>query len=329
MSIKVSVIIPTFKRPELLLKCLGQLTRKNFPKEKYEVIIITDGLDMETVSELTEFYAQQTFLNLYCYSSYEKKGHAAARNKGVQYAKGELVIFTEEDCLPLRTWIHEYWSTYTSSREKEIAFAGKTIVPYSVMPDHEKNVANVQTAEFATTNCAITKTALTKVNGFDENFSIAWFGDSDLQFKLIKASIPIHYVKAVIIHPVHKAKWGTCLTEQRKTVFNALLYKKHPELYKQKISTGPAWNYYAMVFLFCFFAISIFRSFYLVALISFSMWLWFVFKLSLKRVGSTSKKISQVIEMIVTSAIIPFLSVFWSLYGSFKYKTLFLRHINQ
>lgn len=325
MSIQVSVIIPTFKRPALLIKCLINLAQQNYLKEKYEIIVVTDGPDIETKTEVACFSQQHLFLNLTCYSLKEKKGPAAARNKGVKYATGELIVFTDDDCLPQRDWLNAFWNMYQSINKKDAAFTGKTIVPNIKTPtDHEKNIGNLQTAEFITANCAITKKAFEKTGGFDEDFSVAWREDSDLHFKLIERSIPIHQTNAVIIHPVRKAAWGISLKEQKKSLFNALLYKKHSFLYKQRINPKPLWNYYAMILLFCIAVISIVNGFYAAALILFTAWLLLLTEFIIRRLKSTSKNISHVIEMIITSAVIPFLSVFWTLYGAFKYKTFFL-----
>jgi glycosyltransferase involved in cell wall biosynthesis len=326
MNIEVSVVIPTYKRPALLIKCLIHLAGQNFSKEKYEVIVVTDGPDYDTKNEVTLFSQQHLFFNLSCYNLKEKKGPAAARNKGVQNAKGELILFTDDDCLPQADWVNAYWNTYESSRKKEVAFTGQTIVPHSKTPtDYEKNIANLETAEFITANCAITKNIFNKVDGFDEAFPIAWREDSDMHFKLIEASVPIHHTKnAVVIHPVRKAKWGVSLKEQKKSLFNALLYKKHTELYKQRISAKPLLNYYAMTFLFLLSAITFIRGFNFLAGMFFLAWFLLFAEFVFRRLKTTSKNLSHVVEMIVTSALIPFLSVFWTLYGSFKYKTLLL-----
>jgi GT2 family glycosyltransferase len=326
MNIHASIIIPTFKRRALLNKCLTQLAHQNFPKEKYEVIVVTDGPDIEAKTEVAYFSQQELFFNIYCYSLKEKKGPAAARNKGVQLAKAELIVFTDDDCLPQTDWLKSFWNAYKLTNKTEAAFTGQTIVPHSDKPtDYEKNIANLQAAEFITANCAITKKAFNKVGGFDEAFPIAWREDSDMHFKLIKAAIPIHEIKnAVVIHPVRKASWGISLKEQKKSAFNALLYKKHVDLYKQKISAKPLWNYYAMILLLSISLICIITGFYTAALLSFLVWLILLTEFTIRRLRTTSKKISHVIEMIATSALIPFLSVFWTLYGSFKYKTLLL-----
>ena len=326
MNIEISVIVPTYKRPALLMNCIKHLEAQNFFKAQYEVIVVTDGPDINTKNEIEKFAQQHLSFNIYCYNLNEKKGPAAARNKGVQYAKGSLIVFTDDDCLPQAEWLTEYWNAYTSNKENNVAFTGRTIVPNSKAPtDYDRNVANLQTAEFITANCAITKQAFNKVAGFDEEFPIAWREDSDMHFKLIEASVPIHHVdKATLIHPVRKAGWGVSLKEQKKSAFNALLYKKHPELYRQKISAKALWNYYAMIYLFIFFTICMLRGFDFLAFLFFITWLLLLVEFIVRRLRNTSKKLSHVIEMIVTSAIIPFLSVFWTIYGSLKYKTFLL-----
>lgn len=326
MSIKISVVIPTFKRPALLIKCLQHLAQQNFPKENYEVIAVTDGPDISTKTEIAYFLQQHRTFNLSCYNLQEKKGPAAARNKGVEYAKGELIVFTDDDCLPQACWLNAYWDFYISAGVNEAAFTGRTVVPNTETPtDYQKNIAHLETAEFITANCALTKNAFYKVGGFDENFSVAWREDSDMHFKLIKASVPVYQVhNAIVVHPVRKAGWGISLKEQKKSAFNALLYKKHTSLYKQRINPKPLWNYYAMILFFCIAIISLVNGFVIAALISIAAWLFLLTRFILQRLRSTSKKLPHVFEMIITSALIPFLSVFWTLYGAFKYKTFFL-----
>ena len=326
MSIKISVIIPTWQRPELLIKCLKKLSEQSFPKRCYEVIVITDGPDIETQSVVSLLSEQELLFNVFCYSTNEKKGPAAARNKGVTYAKGRLLVFTDDDCLPHQDWLIAYWNFHGALDKAESAFTGQTVVPRSTPPtDYEKNIANLETAEFITANCALTKAAFEKVNGFDESFPIAWREDSDMHFRLIKKNIAIYTVKnAVVVHPVRQAKWGVSLKEQKKSLFNALLYKKHVGLYKQKIRAQPVWNYYMMIALFCVFIGAFISASTVIALIAFSGWFIFFVEFTVRRLRPTSKKRMHVLEIITTSFFIPFLSVFWTLYGAIKYKTFFL-----
>ena len=323
---KVSVIIPTYKRPELLIKCLKKLCEQNFSKAFYEVVVVTDGADIETESIVNLMLHQCDDLNLSCYSLPEKKGPAAARNKGAYLAKEELILFTDDDCLPHKNWIENFWNAYQTNKQELIAFTGRTIVPHANTPtDYEKNITHLETAEFITANCACTKKTFNAVNGFDEDFPIAWREDSEFQFRLINHNIPIIKVEdAIIEHPVRTAHWGISIKEQKKSMFNALLYKKHPELYKAKISAHAVWMYYAIIALFVIFMASVFYPKPFLSTTSFLLWMMFVLIFTEKRLKGTSKKISHVAEMFTTSLIIPFLSVYWTLYGSIKFKTLLL-----
>ncbi|MGI8951297.1 MAG: glycosyltransferase family 2 protein [Chitinophagaceae bacterium] len=328
---KVSVIIPTYKRPELLSKCLTALINQTFNKNDYEIIVVTDGPDEETVKGIKNLKLkiksiEHQISNIKLISLREKRGPAAARNAGWQSASSELILFTDDDCVPSKNWIESYWNVYIDQQQKEVAFTGKIKVPLSKKPtDYERNTANLETADFVTANCACTKTALQKVNGFDENYKMAWREDSDLEFKLLKNNIPIKKnYEAFVIHPVRKAAWGVSLKEQKKSMFNALLYKKFPDLYRKKIYENPLWNYYAMIVLITIACISFFKNAELIAIISLSIWLVLLFQFTYKRLKGASKKISHVIEMVLTSIFIPFYSVYWTLYGAVKFKVLFL-----
>ncbi len=323
---KISVIVPTYKRQALLLKCIAALANQSFCRTDYEVIIVTDGFDDNTKSEVINYRKEHLDINISCVRLEKKKGPASARNKGASLAEGELILFTDDDCIPHYKWIENFWNIYQSQQKKLIAFSGKTIVPRSIEPtDYEKNIAHLETAGFITANCACTKEAFEQINGFDEDFTVAWREDSEFQFRLIKNSISIIKVnEAIIVHPVRSTFWGISIKEQKKSMFNALLRKKHPDLYKEKISNKTVWNYYFMIILFTLLIITIITANFNIALLSFLYWMVLVLIFTIKRLQGTSKRFYHVLEMFTTSMIIPFLSVYWTLYGSIKYKTLLL-----
>ena len=323
MHIKCSVVIPTFKRPHLLKQCLCSLLQQQI-NVRYEVIVVSDGKDKDTEALMNEFSDSQI---PFIYASLDKKcGPAAARNKGWQIAKGELIAFTDDDTQPSMQWLHQYWEAYIEQRTNRVAFTGVVKVPLPQYPtDYERNTAGLETADFVTANCACTKEVLHYINGFDEDFTMAWREDSEFQFRLLKAGIPIIKVSAaIVVHPVRKAMWGVSLNEQKKSMFNALLYKKHPHLFRKKILSSPLWNYYGIILSFVAAVILLATSFYLTALVTASIWLFLLSKFVMKRLQTTSLSLSHVSEMIVTSLLIPFLSVFWTLYGAYKFKVFFL-----
>ncbi|TZF82607.1 glycosyltransferase [Pedobacter sp. BS3] len=317
MEVKISVVIPTYRRPGLLVNCMEALRRQTFHKNAYEVIVVSDGPD-ETTAEILAEYPEVKLL-----PTAVKKGPAAARNRGWLEAKGRLIAFTDDDCIPDSNWLQTLWQYYQD--EDEIAYTGPVVVPLSSPPtDYEQNIANLETAEFVTANCACTKKALLKVGGFDERFRMAWREDSDLHFKFLEHNIPIHSTPATVVHPARKAQWGVSIREQKKGIFNALLYKKYPGLYKQRIRPRPLWNYYAMVLLFAgIIPALMFRQTWL-ALAFAGGWLALALIFSKKRLSATSHATNHVAEMMLTSLVIPFLSLYWQFYGACKYRVLIL-----
>lgn len=319
---RITVVIPTYGRPELLRKCLTALNSQTFDKSTYEVIVVSDGPDRKTADLVQSFSEECTYL-LRFLSTDRKRGPAAARNLGWINSYAELIAFTDDDTVPDKNWLTNIWRNY--NQEEYAAFTGRVIVPVSSPPtDYERNVYNLETAEFVTANCACTKAALIRVGGFDERFQIAWREDSDLHFKFLENSIPIKKINASVLHPVRKAPWGISIKEQKKGVFNALLYKKYPDLYRQRIKPRPSWNYYLMVFSFLTIPPALISGSNAVALAAFCLWVLLLTSFTWKRLESTSRSKEHVIEMIITSIIIPFASIYWQFYGAWKYRVLFL-----
>jgi GT2 family glycosyltransferase len=316
----ISVVIPTYRRPQLLAMCLSALCDQDF-EGSYEIIVVSDGPDSSASDMIKNFKHGERvrFIEMPV-----KKGPAAARNYGWRRACSDLIAFTDDDTKPASNWLSAYWLAWGG--KERIAFTGKVIVPLPDNPtDYEKNTAGLETAEFVTANCCCTRLALEQAGGFDERFSMAWREDSDLHFKLMMEGIPIiNIAAAVVIHPVRSAGWGISLKEQRKGRFNALLYKKFPSLYRQRIQPYPMWDYYIMVMAPAFFITGLLTDHPWLPLFSFSAWAVLLVRFIWRRLKTTSKSLSHVLEMIVTSACIPFLSVYWQLYGAFKYNVAFL-----
>jgi len=322
MEIKISVVIPTYNRPQLLQKCLLNIINQSFNKNEYEIIVVSDGPDEITKTKVLE-YKKQGAVDISFLSLPNKKDPAAARNFGWRATNGLLIAVTDDDCLPETNWLKEIWEAYNN--ETEIVYTGKLIVPISKHPtDFELNTAKLETGEFVTANCTCTKKALVKVQGFDERFKVAWREDSDLHFKLLENNIPIFKNEnAIVIHPVRKANWGISIKEQKKSMFNALLYKKHRLLFKQRIKTKPTWLYYRIIVLFITGIILLFCHYYWLSIIMLFGWIALTTAFIIKRLRGTSHSFSHITEMVATSFIIPFLSVFWTLVGAIKYRVLF------
>ncbi|SDE45422.1 Glycosyltransferase, GT2 family [Dyadobacter soli] len=326
LPVNISVVIPTYKRPALLRKCLDALREQTYWRTFYEVIVVSDGPDRETEVLIERFIREQPDCAVFFHHLPAKKGPAAARNYGWKKSTGELVVFTDDDCIPDPCWLEEYAARYQAMAERFVAFTGRVIVPISPKPtDYEKNVAHLATAEFITANCTCSRAALEMTGGFDEDFPIAWREDSDLEFKLLELKIPIvHVPQAAVCHPVREADWGVSIAEQRKSMFNALLFKKHPQFYRAKISSGPVWTYYIIILATLAAIAALVAGMQGVAAAALAVWALAVGAFVIRRLKGTSDSLSHRLEMIFTSLVIPYLSVYWTLRGALRYKVFFL-----
>lgn len=94
--VQLSVVIPTYKRPQSLLHVLGALTQQAVLYDAYEVIVVSDGADRDTAAHLRTL---TTPLQLR-FIEQPHAGVATARNRGVDAAEGELIVFLDDDVIP-------------------------------------------------------------------------------------------------------------------------------------------------------------------------------------------------------------------------------------
>ena len=323
----VSVVVPTFKRPELLARCLDGLLSQDFDAQDYEIIIADDANCAETERQVTLIAEKARLLGgtvLYVpLSSSCSHGPAAARNAGWRAARGEVIAFTDDDCMPQEQWLK---AGVAAMADGVTGVAGHLIVPLEGTPtDYEYNAAQLGENDFVTANCFYRRDALLAVGGFDQRFTSAWREDSDLAFTLEERFARfITAQDAVVIHPVRPVQWGVSIRQQRKSMFNALLYKKHPALYRQKIQPAPPWHYYAIVCALLAMVIGAVIASGILALIGLLIWLGLTARFCVQRLRYTSHAPRHIAEMVVTSMLIPPLAIFWRLYGAVKFRVLFL-----
>ena len=287
MKPAVSVVVPTCGRPDLLRRCVAALEAQSLASDAYEIIVVDDTLT--------------------------RRGPAATRNIGWRRARAPIVAFTDDDTVPDRDWLARGLAAFAPGID---AVTGRIVMPLPETPtDYERNEQGLERAEFVTANLFVRRDLLMRLGGFDERFRLPWREDSDLHFRLLEAgSVIARAPDALVVHPVRPAPWGVSLRQQRKVMFDALLFRKHRALYRERIRRAPRWDYYAVV----------------VALAAGPFWppaffIWAVLtaRFCVYRLRGTSKAPAHVAEMVITSMLIPPLSVFWRLVGALKYRIRF------
>lgn len=325
LKLQVSVVVPTYKRPDLLRRCLEALLAQSLVPTAYEIVVVDDAPTPET-RYLVEGLASITrgVPALHYLTAPDTQGPAGARNRGWRFAAAPIVAFTDDDTVPDRDWL---WNGLQAMARDDLAAVwGRVVVPLPDSPtDHEKNTKGLERAGFVTANCLVRRDALEAIQGFDERFRRAWREDTDLYFRLTELVGPVAQApQAVVVHPARKAPWGVSLSQQANAYFDALLYKLHPQRFRQVVRRRPPWRYY--------FIVAAALGSGVAALAGASMWAALLLLAALagivdfahERLKGTSHAPAHVAEMVVTSAAIPFLSVYWRLAGSIRFRVLYL-----
>jgi glycosyltransferase involved in cell wall biosynthesis len=319
----VSVVLATYRRPQLLARSLEALLEQDFPRQRFEILVCDDGPDEETLSVVQRFRIRKEAPRLRYVPIRETQGPAGARNRGWRLARGDVVAFTDDDTIADRRWLSAGLAAMREQRA--MAVGGRIVVPLPPSPtDYELDAARLERAEFATANCFVLRSALEATGGFDERYTAAWREDSDLQFSLLRSGSKVGRApEAIVVHPVRPARWGVSVSQAKKSQFEALLYKKHRLHYRERIA-GPPWSYYAIAAsgIACVAALA--SGARIAAAVSGALWLALTLRFAAKRLRNTSRAPSHVVEMACTSILIPPLAILWRLYGAVKFRVAFL-----
>ncbi len=106
--IRISVIVPFYNSERYIGQCVEGLRNQNYPEERYEIIFINNG-SMDSSADIIRRHPQIKLI------SERKRGSYSARNRGLQSANGEIIAFTDSDCVPSGDWLNEIESAMANS----------------------------------------------------------------------------------------------------------------------------------------------------------------------------------------------------------------------
>ncbi|GAA4414850.1 glycosyltransferase [Nibrella viscosa] len=304
------------------MNCLDALSQQRLPYGQFEIIVVDDAKDEATAETVAEFI-RTTGIETRYLAQPQRLGMAAARNRGWKAARGRIIAFTEDDCLPQPDWLSNALAVFKRGAQ---VISGQVRVPVKDRTTNHERVTFADSISFVTTNCFILRSILQRVGGFEEQFDIAWREDSDLQFKLLQLGVPITKCPDVrIIHPIQQSSWWTSLKEERKQSYDALLYKRHPELFRQRIPMyrSQIVRYYASVCSVLIGLMALMMGNVFVAGLSFALWFMLALTLIMGRVAAEGADPKHLTYAVATALAKPFLSVYWRLHGAVKYKVLY------
>jgi glycosyltransferase involved in cell wall biosynthesis len=201
--IRISVVIPTLNRPGPLAACLKAL-EVSFPADA-ETIVVSDGGSKDLGTVVAPF-VKSLRLRLV---RIENSGPGAARNRGIELARGQIVAFTDDDCRPHPGWLAALAAGVRLSPPHAVGGATHNGLPENAYADAAQLVLFLLAAHdrarsgrerfLPSNNFAFPAQALIRVGGFDPRFRTA--EDRDLCRRWAQAGFTLGRVsKAVVDH---------------------------------------------------------------------------------------------------------------------------------
>jgi peptidoglycan/xylan/chitin deacetylase (PgdA/CDA1 family)/glycosyltransferase involved in cell wall biosynthesis len=240
-AIKLSVVISTYNRRAILARALPTVLEQDFPSDQYEVIVVVDGASDGTADYLRTLRPACSLRTI----EQANFGPGAARNAGINAARGELVLFLDDDifCEPGLVSAH----VHAHEGRDPIVICGET-PPSSESPPslavdwfedwyaaYLKRVRNdpvlrLPEEVWIGPNCSAPRRILLEHGGFDERFPAATVEDVELAYRLITAAIPFSFDERALAHHYYvKSAEDLIRHEAQHTGKNeVLLCRRHP-----------------------------------------------------------------------------------------------------
>jgi GT2 family glycosyltransferase len=206
----ISVIVPTYRRDEALIACLARLTPESqgLGADEFEVLVTDDAGSEETRRLLAERYPSVH------YGEGARRGPAANRNAGAARARGDLLVFLDDDCLPEPGLLAAYRRVFAEgmrTAEGRITTDG----PARRMDDEAP--INETGGYFWSCNVAVERRFFAALGGFDERFTDAAMEDVELRERIRRAGVKIVFVpEAAVVHPWRRAGGWPSLMKRAK-----------------------------------------------------------------------------------------------------------------
>jgi len=234
----LSVVIPTYNRLPILRQCLEALERQELapPITSFEVVLVDDGSTDDTVGWVRANQQQLPHVRLI---QQEHGGPAEGRNRGVEQARGDVIVFIDSDLVVLPDFLLRHAEALQrrwQERGDRLCFTYGAVVNTARFDDPSSEphkLSDVSFAYFATGNVAIDRELLERSGLFDTGFRLYGWEDLELGERLRRLGVElVRCPRAVGYH------WHPALSlaqiprlievERQRAAMGLVFFRKHP-----------------------------------------------------------------------------------------------------
>ena len=240
--VRISVVIPTYNRREILALCLSALAAQSIARKDFEVIVVDDGSSDGTEELCREFKPPFAFE----YIRQANAGAGAARRLGVEHARGEYLLMFNDDTIATRNLVEKHLRAQQNHRRHKLAVLGDFRYPPAaadraltyfigtspfLFPQISlKAGVHEQAALFVTCNLSLPRAAVLAAGSFSPEFRVA--EDSDLGVRMMRNGFRVLYLpEAAALHQHLPFTIGDLI--RRAECYGPAqlrLFRKYPEL---------------------------------------------------------------------------------------------------
>ncbi len=225
----VSVIIPTFNGAPRIGHCLSALAKQTI-EHQAEILVVNDG-STDNTAEIVSHYPGVRLINQ------ANLGPAAARNRGAKEAKGAIILFTDDDCIPMNDWLSSMIAPFEDPNVIGVKGAYRTrqrsLIARFVQIEYEDRyriMASLPYIDFIDTYSAgFRRDRFMEMNGYDISFPVACAEDVELSYRMSARGWLMKFVPGALVFHTHPDSLSRYLKKKYKFAFwRVLAVSKHP-----------------------------------------------------------------------------------------------------
>lgn len=266
----VSIIVPVFNGQKVVAACIESLLTQDYPMNRYEIIVVDNG-STDRTKELIEGFQtlgsrgqgktknqnldSSTYSLRYVYEF--QRGSYKARNTGISYAKGEIIAFTDSDCIADKSWLKHGVEAFSGKGVGCVAGGIKGATPTNFVEKYQndKNMLSQREASkffnylfFAqTANAFYRKEVFDKIGFFEDKWQTA--GDADFSWRMQRETdYKVVFKDDAVVYHKHRGSVRAYFLQGIKNgEGNVLLFKRYQANLSRKTVKQILWTIFWMV----------------------------------------------------------------------------------
>ncbi|MBL7071376.1 MAG: glycosyltransferase [Candidatus Omnitrophica bacterium] len=243
MNTFISVIIPVYNGEKTISKCIESLVHQGYPKDKYEIIIV-DNNSRDKTAEIVRKYPIRYIKEEKTQSAY------ASRNAGMKCAKGDILAFTDSDCVASPDWLRNGIEGFRGANIGCVAggiechepqgYVGRYLCKRKII-SQEENPPDMPLPYAKTANAFYARGVFAKIGFFEEKWISG--GDADYSWRMqLETKYNIKFCPDAVIFHKHRSTVLSMFNQCVKWGIGYIsLYKKYPEKMPKRTLRQTVW----------------------------------------------------------------------------------------